>query len=55
MQPIRDKDFDQLFKDAFADAEVAPYRDLWSSIESEITPKKKESYRFIGYQQLLCY
>ncbi|WP_426325733.1 hypothetical protein [Pedobacter sp. R-06] len=41
MQPIRDKDFDQLFKDAFADAEVAPYRDLWSSIESEITPKKK--------------
>jgi cytoskeletal protein RodZ len=41
MQPIRDKDFDQLFKDAFADAEVAPSRDLWSSIESEITPKKK--------------
>jgi hypothetical protein len=41
MQPIRDKDFDQLFKDAFADAEVAPSRDLWSDIESEITPKKK--------------
>jgi hypothetical protein len=41
MQPIRDKDFDQLFKDAFADAEVAPSRDLWSNIESEITPKKK--------------
>nr|WP_315421758.1 hypothetical protein [uncultured Pedobacter sp.] len=41
MQPIRDKDFDQLFKDAFADAEVTPSRDLWSSIESEITPKKK--------------
>jgi hypothetical protein len=41
MQPIRDKDFDQLFKDAFADAEVAPSRDLWSNIESEIIPKKK--------------
>jgi len=41
MQPIRDKDFDQLFKDAFADAEVAPSRDLWSNIESEIAPKKK--------------
>jgi hypothetical protein len=33
MQPIRDKDFDQLFKDAFADAEVTPSRDLWSNIE----------------------
>lgn len=41
MQPIRDKDFDQLFKDAFADAEVTPSRDLWSNIESGITPKKK--------------
>ncbi|MGQ7857621.1 hypothetical protein ACUN24_25570 [Pedobacter sp. WC2501] len=41
MQPIRDKDFDQLFKDAFADAEVTPSRDLWSNIESEITPNKK--------------
>jgi len=41
MQPIRDKDFDQLFKDAFADAEVTPSRDLWSNIESEIASKKK--------------
>ncbi|MBC6109758.1 hypothetical protein ACFOG5_21075 [Pedobacter fastidiosus] len=41
MQPIQDKDFDKLFKDAFADAEVTPSRDLWSSIESEIEPKKK--------------
>jgi len=41
MQPIRDKDFDQLFKDAFADAEVMPSRDLWRNIENEITPKKK--------------
>ncbi|WP_293305904.1 hypothetical protein [Pedobacter sp. UBA5917] len=41
MQPIRDKDFDQLFKDTFADAEVTPSRDLWSNIQSEIAPKKK--------------
>ncbi|WP_293784607.1 hypothetical protein [uncultured Pedobacter sp.] len=41
MQPIRDKDFDQLFKDAFADAEVVPSRDLWNNIESEIAPKKR--------------
>jgi hypothetical protein len=41
MQPIRDKDFDQLFKDAFADTEVTPSRDLWSNIENEIAPKKK--------------
>jgi len=41
MQPIQDKDFDQLFKNAFEDAEITPLRDLWSSIESEIEPKKK--------------
>ncbi|RDC56095.1 hypothetical protein DU508_10745 [Pedobacter chinensis] len=41
MQPIRDKDFDQLFKNTFEDAEITPSRDLWSSIESEIEPKKK--------------
>jgi len=41
MQPIQDKDFDKLFKNAFEDAEIAPSRDLWSSIESEIEPKKK--------------
>ena len=41
MQPIQDKDFDKLFKNAFEDAEIVPSRDLWSSIESEIEPKKK--------------
>ncbi|MFC4212841.1 hypothetical protein ACFOWA_16720 [Pedobacter lithocola] len=41
MQPIQDKDFDKLFKNAFEDAEIAPSRDLWGSIESEIEPKKK--------------
>lgn len=41
MQPIQDKDFDKLFKNAFEDAEIIPSRDLWSNIESEIAPKKK--------------
>lgn len=41
MQPIQDKDFDKLFKNAFEDAEITPSRDLWSTIESEIEPKKK--------------
>ena len=41
MQPIQDKDFDQLFKDRFDNAEITPSRDLWSNIESEIEPKKK--------------
>lgn len=41
MQPIRDKDFDKLFKDTFADAEVTPSRDLWSNIDREIATKKK--------------
>ncbi|MFD2286060.1 hypothetical protein GJU39_01840 [Pedobacter petrophilus] len=41
MQPIQDKNFDQLFKDRFEEAEITPSRDLWSNIESEIEPKKK--------------
>lgn len=40
MQPIQDKDFDKLFKDAFEDAEITPSRNLWSNIEKEIEPKK---------------
>lgn len=41
MQPIQDKDFDQLFKNAFEDAEVSPSKDFWSNIEGQIEPKKK--------------
>jgi len=41
MQPIQDKDFDQLFKNAFEDAEIAPAKGLWGSIESKIEPKSK--------------
>ncbi|QPH41205.1 hypothetical protein [Pedobacter endophyticus] len=43
MQPIRDKDFDQLFKNAFDDAEISPSKDLWSGIEQGIEPKKKKT------------
>jgi len=42
MQPIRDKDFDQLFKNAFDDAEILPSKDLWSGIERNIEPKKRK-------------
>lgn len=41
MQPIRDKDFDQLFKNAFDDAEITPSNDFWNGINAEIAPKKK--------------
>jgi hypothetical protein len=41
MRPTQDKDFDQLFKNAFDDAEIIPSRNLWSNIESGIEPKKK--------------
>jgi len=41
MQPIQDKDFDKLFKNAFEDAEIMPSGDFWSNIESGIEPKKK--------------
>ena len=44
MQPIQDKDFDKLFKNAFEDTEITPSRDLWSSIESKIEPKKKRVF-----------
>jgi len=44
MQPIQDKEFDQLFQDTFADAEVQPSRNLWSNIESKIEANKKKKF-----------
>lgn len=41
MQPIQDRDFDQLFENTFEEAEIAPSRDLWGNIEKELAPKKK--------------
>lgn len=42
MQTMQDKDLDQLFHDAFADAEIVPTKDLWGTIEQEIKPKKSK-------------
>lgn len=43
MQHIQDKDFDQLFKDRFEDAEIQPSAGLWSNINKEIAPQKKRT------------
>lgn len=42
MQHIQDKDFDQLFKDRFEDAEIQPSAELWNKIKKEIEPKEKK-------------
>jgi hypothetical protein len=41
MQHMQDKDFDQLFKDRFEDAEIQPSAGLWSNIKKEIKPKQQ--------------
>jgi len=38
---MQDKDFDQLFKDQFEEAEITPSANLWSNIERELSPKKR--------------
>lgn len=43
---MQDKDFDQLFKERFDEAEIMPSADLWSSIEQEIVPKRKHKFPF---------
>src|SRR5690606_33711054 len=44
MQHMPDKDFDQLFKDSFVDAEVQPSADLWGNIAEQLEPKKKRTF-----------
>ncbi|MEE1945187.1 hypothetical protein VRU48_08715 [Pedobacter sp. KR3-3] len=39
-----DKEFDNLFKDKFMDAEIAPSANLWANIEQQLTPKRKRSF-----------
>jgi hypothetical protein len=39
MGTMQDKDFDQLFKDQFADAEITPSANLWGRIAEELEPK----------------
>ncbi|RZK81381.1 MAG: hypothetical protein EOO92_04675 [Pedobacter sp.] len=41
MAHMQDKDFDQLFKDQFEDAEITPSANLWEKIEEELQPKRK--------------
>ncbi|WP_199120058.1 hypothetical protein [Pedobacter sp. ASV28] len=40
---MQDKDFDNLFRDKFIDAEVEPSTNLWSSIEQQLEPKRRRS------------
>lgn len=44
MQHIPDKEFDNLFRDKFMDAEIAPSADLWANIEQQLEPKRKRSF-----------
>jgi len=43
MQHIPDKEFDKLFKDKFADAEIEPSANLWANIEQQLEPKRKRT------------
>ena len=38
---MQDKEFDQLFKDYFEEAEIQPSPALWGAIQAEIEPKSK--------------
>lgn len=44
MQHMRDKEFDQLFRDRLEDAEVQPSTNLWDNIEKELKPRKKRVF-----------
>lgn len=41
MQHMPDKDFDNLFKDKFMDAEIEPSANLWAKIEDQLEPKQR--------------
>lgn len=41
MQHMPDKDFDNLFRDKFMDAEIEPSANLWAKIETQLEPKSK--------------
>ena len=44
MQHMPDKEFDQLFRDKFNDAEIAPSANLWANIEQQLEPKRKRTF-----------
>jgi len=41
---MQDKEFDQLFKDKFDDAQIEPSANLWANIEAELAPKRKRAF-----------
>ena len=43
MQHMPDKEFDNLFRDKFTDAEIIPSGNLWANIEKALEPKKKRN------------
>jgi hypothetical protein len=43
MQHMPDKDFDNLFRDKFMDAEIEPSANLWARIEDQLEPKRKRT------------
>lgn len=43
---MKDKEFDQLFKDRFEDLEVQPSENLWNNIAEELKPVKKRVFPF---------
>ncbi|MCY1508706.1 hypothetical protein D9M68_430250 [compost metagenome] len=44
MQHMPDKDFDNLFRDKFMDAEIEPSANLWDKIETHLEPKRKRVF-----------
>lgn len=50
MQNIQDKEFDQLLKSQFEEAEIEPSSDLWSAIETKLDVKSKRKQIFPVYR-----
>ncbi len=44
MQHMPDKEFDNLFRDKFKDAEIEPSVNLWANIEQQLEPKRKKVF-----------
>lgn len=44
MQHMPDKEFDNLFRDRFKDAEITPSANLWANIEQQLAPKRKRTF-----------
>jgi len=43
---MQDKEFDQLFRDRFENAEIAPAAGLWNEIAQELEPKRRRGISF---------